>query len=403
MEKIDHQIGIGCLEITDKEKEYVMDTLDKKRLSHGPYLTKLENTIASLHGCKYGISMNSGTSALRTAVACLKETEGWKDGDEILVPAVTFIATSNVIISNGLKPVFVDVEPDYYNIDPAKIEEKITERTKGMIIVHQFGLACDMDPIMELVRKHKLKLIEDTCETMFVGYGGKPVGSFADISCFSTYVAHLITTGVGGIATTNNPEYAVILKSLANHGRDSIYINIDDDRTSDEKKLFDIVERRFKFVRLGYSYRITEMEGAIGVAQLERKDEILRKRQNNAAYLTEHLKQYGDFIQLPATRPKCEHAFMMYPIVVKAGSFTKRDIVNFLEKNNIETRDMNPLINQPVYIRLFGNIEDQYPVSKWINENGFYIGCHQEITQKELEYIIIKFGEFFAQLKNTGV
>src|SRR3989344_4692807 len=190
-----------------------------------------------------------------------------------------------------------------------------------------------MDPIMELVRKHKMKLIEDTCENL----------------------------------------------------------------------LFDIVEMRYKFVRLSYSYRITEMEGAIGVAQLERKDEILRKRQNNAAYLTEHLKQYGDFIQLPATRPKCEHAFMMYPIVVKAGSFTKRDIVNFLEKNNIETRDMNPLINQPVYIRLFGNIEDQYHVSKWINENGFYIGCHQEITQKELEYIIIKFGEFFAQLKNTGV
>ena len=396
--KIDHQIGIGSLEITDKEKEYVMDTLNKKRLSHGPYLTKLENSVASLHGCKYGLAVNSGTSALRIAVACLKETEGWQDGDEILVPAVTFIATSNVVISNGLTPVFVDVEPDYYNIDAKKIDEKITPRTKGMIIVHQFGLACDMDAIMSIVKKHKLKMIEDSCETMFVGYKGRPVGSFGDISCFSTYVAHIVTTGVGGLVATNNPEYAVILKSLANHGRDSIYINIDDDRTDDERKLFDIVERRFKFVRLGYSFRITEMEGAIGVAQLERRENTIRKRQENARFLSEALAAFSKELQLPATRSGCEHAFMMYPIVVRSKRFTKRDIVNFLEKNNIETRDMNPLINQPVYVKLFGNLEDQYPVAKSINENGFYIGCHQEITQEERDYIAGKFREFFASL-----
>ena len=396
--KIDHQIGIGSLEITDKEKEYVMDTLNKKRLSHGPYLTKLENSVASLHGCKYGLAVNSGTSALRIAVACLKETEGWQDGDEILVPAVTFIATSNVVISNGLTPVFVDVEPDYYNIDAKKIEEKITPRTKGMIIVHQFGLACDMDAIMSIVKKHKLKMIEDSCETMFVGYKGRPVGSFGDISCFSTYVAHIVTTGVGGLVATNNPEYAVILKSLANHGRDSIYINIDDDRTDDERKLFDIVERRFKFVRLGYSFRITEMEGAIGVAQLERRENTIRKRQENARFFTKALESFEKELQLPAVRAGCEHAFMMYPIVVRSKRFTKRDIVNFLEKNNIETRDMNPLINQPVYVKLFGNLEDQYPVAKSINENGFYIGCHQEITQEERDYIAGKFREFFASL-----
>lgn len=396
--KIDHQIGIGSLEITDKEKEYVMDTLNKKRLSHGQYLTKLENSVASLHGCEYGVAVNSGTSALRIAVACLKETEGWKDGDEILVPAVTFIATSNVVISNGLKPVFVDVEPDYYNIDAKKIEEKITPRTKGMIIVHQFGLACDMDPIMAIVKKHKLKMIEDSCETMFVTYKGKPVGSFGDISCFSTYVAHIVTTGVGGVAITNNPEYAVILKSLANHGRDSIYINIDDDRTDDERKLFDIVERRFKFVRLGYSFRITEMEGAIGVAQLERRERTIKKRQENAQFLTENLKAFEPELQLPAIRSGCEHAFMMYPIVVRSKRFTKRDIVNFLEKNNVETRDMNPLINQPIYVKLFGNLEDQYPVARSINENGFYIGCHQEITLEERNYMAEKFREFFAQL-----
>jgi len=398
MKKIDKQIGIGDMDITSKEKEYVNDVLNTRRLSHGPYLTKLENMMASAHGCKYGITMNSGTSALRVAIACLKETEGWKEGDEILVPAVTFIATSNVVIDHGMKPVFVDVESDHYNIDPKKIEEKITDKTKGIIIVHQFGQACDMDPIMELVKKYDLKLIEDSCETMFVGYKGKPVGSFGDISCFSTYVAHLITTGVGGVAITNNPEYAVIIKSLVNHGRDSIYINIDDDKTNDEKKLFEIVEKRFRFVRLGYSFRLTEMEGALGVAQFERIENIIKGRQKNAEFLTENLKEFENHIQLPKAREEGQHAFMMYPIMVKSNKFSKRDIVNFLEKNNIETRDMNPLINQPVYVKLFGDIEDQYPEAKKINNNGFYIGCHQGVKDEELQYIIAKFREFFKSL-----
>ena len=138
------------------------------------------------------------------AVACLKELHGWHDGDEIIVPAVTFVATANVVVDHNLKPVFVDVDPVTYNIDPAKIEKRITKKTKAIMVVHLFGQPAEMDPILKIARKYKLKIIEDSAETMFVKYKGTPVGSFGDIACFSTYVAHLIVTGVGGVVATND-------------------------------------------------------------------------------------------------------------------------------------------------------------------------------------------------------
>lgn len=391
----DFKIGVGSADISEQEKKYVMDVLTTQRLSYGPYTQKFEKQFAKFHARKHGLMCNSGTSALRVAVCALKELKGWKDGDEVLVPAVTFVATSNVVIQNNLKPVFVDVDPKIYNIDPSKIEEKITPRTRAIIPVHLFGLPCDMDPIMKIAKKYNLSIIEDSCETMFVKYKGKPVGSFGDIGCFSTYVAHLLVTGVGGIITCDDNEYAVTLRSLLNHGRDSIYISIDDDDTADMKKLSIIMERRFKFVRLGYSFRATEMEGALGCGQLERKDEILGKRQENAKYLLSGLEKFQSKIQLPTIPQGSEHAFMMFPIVVLDKGIKRDDLTLFLEERGIETRHMLPLINQPIYQKLFGNLDDKYPVAKWINDNGFYVGCHQRLGKPELDYIIKTFGEFF--------
>ena len=398
-EKIDHQIGVGDFKIDSLAKEYVADVLNQNRLSHGKYLRKFEEDFARIHNVDFALTCSSGTDALRIALACLKETENWEDGDEILVPAITFIATSNTIIQNNLKPVFVDIEKDYYCIDPGKIEEKITSRTKAIIPVHLFGLPCDMEAIMRIAKKHNLKIIEDSCECMFVRHKNKFVGTFGDFACFSTYACHIITTGVGGIITTNNSKNAIIAKSLINHGRDSIYLNIDDDKGVDREKLFKIVEKRFKFERLGYSSRLTELEGAVGLAQLEKKDEFIKKRQENAGYFVEKLSKFSNCLQLPKIRPETEHAFMMFPIVVK--NIKKEEIVNFLEENNIETRDMMPLINQPIYLKMFGDIEDDYPVAKNINENGFYIGCQPQLTEEEKEYIIKKFEEFFDSKKGA--
>ncbi len=386
-------IGVGTLSISKKAKLYVNRALDNKRLSYGPFMKEFEQKFSYIHQCRFGIMSNSGTSALHIALAALKQIHGWKDNDEVIVPALTFVATSNVAIHNNLKPVFVDVEKDYYGINPKLIEEKITERTKAIIPVHLFGMPCDMDQILKIASRHGLKIIEDSCETMFAGYKGRMVGSLGDIGCFSTYIAHLITTGVGGMNTTNNPDYAVMLRSLVNHGRDSIYISIDDSKGKSKKELKEIIAKRFSFVHIGHSFRATEMEAALGVAQLETWEAMIGKRRENARLLSEGLKKFEDKIQLPKIRNGCGHSFMMYPIVLRGKK--KEKLVNHLENSGIETRDMLPLISQPIYRKLFSIDEKDYPVADWINSNGFYIGCHQDVSKDDISYIIGKFEDFF--------
>lgn len=387
-------IGVGDFRFGKLDKKYIKQVINSNRLSYGSMTQMFENQFAAEHQCRFGIFCNSGTSALHIAISALKEKYKWQNGDEIIVPAVTFIATSNVVLYNNLKPVFVDVDRTTYNIDPSLIERKITKKTRAIIPVHLFGLPCDMTFILEIARKHNLHIIEDSCETMFATYKGKKVGSFGDIGCFSTYIAHFLVTGVGGICLTNSKRLAIILKSLMNHGRDSIYISIDDDNKTG-RQLFRVVERRFKFIRLGHSFRATELEAAIGLAQLQKKEKIISKRRKNAAYLTKGLKELEEFLQLPVIPEDREHNFMMYPIVVKKGS--KKKLVRFLEENWIETRDMMPLLNQPVYIKLFGDIQKDYPVAKWISEKGFYIGCHQYLYKKQLDYMIEKFYQYYKK------
>lgn len=381
-------LGVGCFVPTKKAEKYILKVLRSGRLTYGPFIQRFERRFATAHSSKYAVMVNSGTSALRIAFACLKEVEKWNDGDEVLIPSITFVATVNTVISNGLKPVFVDVDPITYNIDPSKIEAKITSRTKAIIPVHMMGLPCDMAPIMRIAKKHRLKVVEDSCETMFTKYRGKVVGSFGDISCFSTYVAHLIITGVGGLAVTSNKKYAEVLRSLANHGRDNIYISIDDDKDTKGKLFKQIIARRFRFIRPGYSFRVTEFEGALGCAALDDAPKMMKIRKRNGAYLTKRLQSLQKYIQLPSFPAHSGHAFMMYPIVVhKDSGIDKQDLVNHLEAKGIETRDLMPLINQPYLKKMFDIKESDYPVAEWINKNGFYIGSHQKMGTRELDYI----------------
>lgn len=386
-------IPVGDLRLGALEKRYLNEVLDSNRLSHGPFSEKFEMRFAQEHDCKFAVFCNSGTSALHIALAALKERHGWNDGDEVLVPSVTFIATSNIVLHNNMKPVFVDVHPRTYNMDPDKIEEKITERTRAIIPVHLMGLPADMAPIIEIAQRHGLRIIEDSCETMFARYRGRKVGSLSDIACFSTYIAHYIVTGIGGLATTNDPELAVMLKSLMNHGRDSIYLHIDDDKECSPDKLFQIAARRFNFVHLGHSFRCTEMEAAIGLAQLEEKDANIARRKAVAQRYIERLAPLAPYLQLPYTPPEHDHVFMLFPIVVREGD--KRELINFLEGNGIETRDLLPLLCQPIYRKLFGDLEPQYPVAQWLNRGGFYIGSHQHIDDDAVDYVVSKFFEYF--------
>ncbi len=351
-------------------------------------MSRFESGIASLHGCRFGLMSNSGTSALQIALAALKERHGWADGDEVLVPALTFVATSNVVLYNGLRPVFVEVDPTYYTIDPAEIERRITSRTRAIMPVHIGGMPCDMDPIMDICRRHGLRMVEDSAETMFARYRGKVVGSFGDVGCFSTYAAHIISTGVGGLCTTNDAELLVLMKSIMNHGRDSIYIRIDDDagRTGDE--LFQVADRRFSFIRLGHSFRCTEMEAALGIAQLEEREAQWATRQRVAARYRAGLASLGDRLQLPALRPDTDHAYMFFPLVLTDTSSSRPRLIQFLEERGVETRYLLPLINQPVYRELFGNLDAEYPVAARLNENAFYVGCHPEMTDDDADYVV---------------
>jgi perosamine synthetase len=398
MKKYKHQIGVGGLELSQREKSLVNEVLDSNRLTYGEKSKEFEAKFSASHDCKFGLFMNSGTSALQVALKALKDRHGWADGDEVIVPAVTFVATANIVLHNNMVPVFVDVEKDTYNINALKIEEKITNKTRAIIPVHLLGLPADMDPIMEIAQTYRLSVIEDSCETMFATYKGKKVGSIGDIGCFSTYVAHFIVTGIGGFSITNNSSLAVDMRSLMNHGRDNIYIGCSDDIGKEDDELQEVVDKRFSFIHVGHSFRATEMEAAIGLGQLERSDEIVARRKVIAEKYTAGLESLRDFIQLPSIPTNRTHTFMLYGIVLKND--TKKNLVRYLEELNIETRDLLPLINQPIYKRLYGNLENKYPVAKWINESGFYIGCHSQMKDEEIDFIIKAIQEFFISKKN---
>ncbi|MDR1806182.1 MAG: DegT/DnrJ/EryC1/StrS aminotransferase family protein [Clostridium sp.] len=397
------KIGVGWASVTELEKRYVNEALDSSRLSPSKYVLRFEREFAQRHGKRYGIMCNSGTSALHIALETLKEMEGWKNDSEVIVPALTFISSANSVLHAGLTPVFADVDEKTYNLDPTQLERHLSPRTRAIMPVHCFGLPCEMDAIADFAARNGLKIIEDCSDAHFAEYKGRMVGSWGDLSAFSTYVAHTIMTGVGGVTITDNERYAEILRSLIAHGRSctcEVCVAADSDAVCKKRMEGETtLDRRFCFDRLGYSYRVGELEGALGLAQLERADEIMEIRRNNARCLNELLSPYQAYLQLPIYGEDYNHTFMMYPILIMGNSFTRKEICDFLENRNIETRPMFPLLNQPIYRKLYGNLEDSYPVAKNVSRKGFYIGCHHGLGVNELEYIAEVMKEFFAGLR----
>src|SRR6266704_1216967 len=392
------QITLGTLNISQQGKDYVNDALNSNRLSYGKYTAKFEAEFARLHECKHAIFMNSGTSALQVALAALKERYGYRDGDEVLVPATTFIATSNIVLQNNMRPVFVDVDPRTFNINPWKIEEKITSRTRAIIPVHLLGLPADMTRIVPIARHHNLQILEDSCETMFSKCDGKTVGSFGEFGTFSTYVNHIIVGGVGGIVTTNDDDLAELSRSLMAHGRDSIYTSIDADDGLSGSKLLNIINRRFKFDRVGYSYRATELEAAIALSELERREQNLIQRTLNAVLLIDKLYGLEDVLQLPYIPKGFGHAFMMFPLVVKEGVDRDKFLL-FLEEHGVETRFLFPLLSQPVYRKLFPGLDEQYPVAQNLARKGALIGIHQGLSSEDIQHIAELIHAYFSEHK----
>lgn len=381
---------MGTFKANSKMFDLLGEVLTEGRLSYGSKSKELESRFAKLHVSDFAVLSNSGTSSLQVALQTLKELHGWNDDDEVIIPAVTFVATANIVLHNRMIPIPVDIDPDYYELDPAGIEPALSSRTRAIIPVHLFGQPCDMLQIRMAAREYNLKIIEDSCEAMFVSYKDMPVGSWGDIGCFSTYVAHLLTTGVGGIGVTSNPEYAVKMRSLVNHGRDGIYFRDGVDKA-------ELISKRFNFESIGHSYRITELEAALALAQLDDWDKMLTARNNNAAKLSYKLEDLQEHLQLPQKRRDAEHAWMMYPIVLLDPT-DKWHLLNFLEERGVETREMLPLINQPCYAGRWH--DDDFPIATWINRFGFYIGCHQDLVEEDLDYIAEVFHDYFKEQNN---
>lgn len=377
------RIGVGEVRLSDQAKANVMAVMENNRLSYGYFSKQFERRFAALHDRRFAVFVNSGTDALRIGLAAMKEMYGWKDGAAVLVPAVTFVASYNVVGQVGLRPVLVDIEPDYYSMDPVQVGELLARYSAGemespvaMMPVHLFGQPA-APSLHLLANAFGLRVIADSCETAFV-----PLASMGDVSCFSTYACHLINTGVGGLATTNNPKLAGLMRSLANHGRDGVYASIDDELGQQE-----VIEARFRFERPGYSSRCTEMEAAIGCAELDVWEDNIKTRQSNAALLTQALSDLP--LVLPKVRKGSQHAFMMFP--VRAQDRVIRDaLVNHLEAQGIETRYCLPLTNQP-YIKC----EDRFPVAKMVNETSFYVGCHQNLSIEDIGRISDAFHSFW--------
>lgn len=373
----EHRVGVGDVRVTPLMREYVGDVLDSAWFSPGRYCRRFEREWADLHERRHAVFVNSGTSALQIALAALREKYGWRDGYKVMVPALTFVASVNVILQNGLRPAFVDIDP-YYGIE---LGPPPPPDTVAIMAVHINGQQCAMDTVKAYADLHRLAVVEDSCETVLARYRGVMCGNWGEASAFSTYACHHVTTGVGGFATTNDASTAALLRSLANHGRDGIYF--EEGANAAER-----ITRRFHFERQGYSYRASEFEAAIGCAALETVHEDCLARRRNADWLYEALSDTP--LQLPRPRPGADWWPMFYPMLTPR----RDELEQYLESRGVETRRMLPLTNQPVYRGLVD--ETDYPYAARVNREGLYVGCQ---PGADVEHIANAVCDFFTEVR----
>lgn len=391
------KLPFGTFTITEKSKELIQKILESKYVTCGKYVKKFEDMFAEKHKVRNVVAVSSGTAADVLGLAALHST-GAKRGMEVIIPALTFIATANAVMHAGFKPVFVDIDPKTFNIDPKKIEEKITDKTLAIMPVHLMGKPCDMNSIMRIAKSHNLAVVEDAAEAHGAVYRGQPAGTIGDMGAFSLYVAHIITTAEGGIITTNNDHYDEILRSLRSHGRackcKTCILNKGESYC---KKRFSnsYGDSRFYFERIGYSCKMNELEAAIGIGAMQEYDEILKIRRRNLKYLMKAFREFPEIYTFEEENYETigPHAF---PFVVKSDKFTRDQLANHLEKNQIQTRTFFASI--PTQYSAYSGYElGDFPHSENIGRNGLHIGVHQDLTLKHLDYMIQTTKEFLEK------
>ena len=402
------KIPFGTISVTEKSKNIITDILESNRLSGGRYVREFEKRFAALVGTREAVAVGTGTDADALAMAVLYDF-GANRGDEIIVPALSFVATGNAVLQAGFTPVFIDIDRKTLNIDPLRIEESITERTRAIMPVHLMGKPADMNPIMAIARRHNLYVIGDAAEAHGATYKGRNVGTIGDMVAYSLYVAHIISTVEGGIITTDNPDFAEILRSLRSHGRackcESCVLNKASAYCSKRFNYADNADIRFIFERIGFSSKMNELEAAVGIGNLDTYEYILKKRRENLYYLIHEFSRFNPFLTTIEKDFSEEIGPHALPIIIGEGAgFTRNRFVNYLEEKGIDTRNL--FSSMPTQCDGFGFLgykHGDFPNAEYMGNNGIHIGVHQDLGRQECDYILNTVEEFLENnVMNAG-
>jgi perosamine synthetase len=354
--------------IGEEEIQRVTDVLRSGILAQGKVVEEFEDAFAKYCDVDYAIATSSGTAALHTALAAL----GVKKNDEVITTDFSFIASASSILMQGAKPVFCDIEKETFNIDPLLIEERITNKTKAILPVHLYGHPTDMDLINEIAADHDLLVLEDACQAHGTLYHNQKVGGLGDVGVFSFYPTKNMTTGEGGIITTNEEKIAKKARLIRNHGQ----------------------HEKYKHGSLGYNYHMTNISAAIGLAQINHLDEWNRKRRENASFLTQAFDSMNSF-QPPIVKPYATHCFHQYTIALKDESKLKREeVIAHLQKQSIGfgVHYPLPLHQQPLFNTADTNMND-FPVATNASEHVLSLPVHPQLSTQDLTSIVSCFNQ----------
>lgn len=363
-----YRITFGHIEIGESGRKYLNEAVSRHWVSEGSNVQMLEVGFAKRFGYQHAIAMSSGTDAGMVAMAALLD-RGARRGDEVITPALSFVASANCILAAGLIPQFVDVELETLNLNPSLVEAAITPRTKAIQAVHTMGRPCKMGQLLDIARRHNLPIIEDACEAHGATLGGKVVGSFGAMGVFSFYAAHIMCSGEGGMVTTDDPELADLCRSIRSHGRRG-------------------GELYFCFDRVGFNSKMNDLEAAIGLEGLERFDWTFNTRRRHLLRLRELLSPLEDRLILYRDGPDeviCPHAF---PLVLRNPHRPVEGLYRHLEDRGIQCKTLfGSLPTQHQAFAFLGYRKGDFPVAERIGLTGLHFGIHQYLTDDDVDYI----------------
>lgn len=391
-----------------KELQLMVEASLDGWLTTGRFNAQFEDRLAKYLGVKYLITVNSGSSANLVAFSTLTSSRlgerAIKPGDEVIGVAAGFPTTVNPILQFGAVPVFVDVDLATHNIDVSKIEAAISPKTKAIMLAHSLGNPFNLDVVTALCKKYNLWLVEDCCDALGATYRGQMVGTFGDIATLSFYPAHHITMGEGGAVFTNNAELKLIAESFRDWGRDC-YCAPGKDNTCNKRfcwKLGELPEgydHKYTYSHLGYNLKISDMQAACALAQMDRVDEFVATRKANFLYLRSRLKSCEEFLHLPEATPNSDPSWFGFPMVLKESSGVKRvDLLNYLDQNKIGTRLLfaGNLTRQPYMIGRNFRISGELVNTDTVMNQTFWIGVFPALTTAHLDFVSDKLEEFLG-------